>query len=71
MTSMRERLNLVGGECRIQSQPTGGTTVLARAPVREASAPRQLADPPSHSPISNVTQFSLCHSSAANRRCWD
>jgi PAS domain S-box-containing protein len=36
MTSMRERLKLVGGELLIESQPTGGTTVLARAPVRQS-----------------------------------
>lgn len=35
LTSMRERLKLVGGELFIDSQPTRGTTVLARAPVRQ------------------------------------
>jgi hypothetical protein len=33
MTSMRERLKLVGGELFIESRSTHGTTVLARAPV--------------------------------------
>ena len=36
MTSMRERLKLVGGELLIESQPTCGTTVLARVPVRRS-----------------------------------
>jgi len=34
LTSMKERLKLVGGELVIESQATRGTTVLARAPVR-------------------------------------
>jgi PAS domain S-box-containing protein len=34
LTSMKERLKLVGGELFIESQSTRGTTVLARAPVR-------------------------------------
>ena len=34
LTSMKERLKLVGGELVIESQSTRGTTVLARAPVR-------------------------------------
>jgi two-component system NarL family sensor kinase len=34
LTSMKERLKLVGGELFIKSQSTRGTTVLARAPVR-------------------------------------
>jgi signal transduction histidine kinase len=34
VTSMKERLKLVGGELFIESQSTRGTTVLARAPVR-------------------------------------
>jgi len=33
LTSMRERLKLVGGACSIDSQPGQGTTVLARIPV--------------------------------------
>jgi PAS domain S-box-containing protein len=33
LTSMNERLKLVGGELLIESQSTRGTTVLARAPV--------------------------------------
>jgi signal transduction histidine kinase len=36
LTSMKERLNLVGGELVIESQSIRGTTVLARAPVRES-----------------------------------
>jgi PAS domain S-box-containing protein len=34
LTSMKERLKLVGGELFIESRATGGTTVLARVPVR-------------------------------------
>ena len=34
LTSMKERLKLVGGELFIESRSTRGTTVLARAPVR-------------------------------------
>jgi signal transduction histidine kinase len=36
LTSMKERLNLVGGELVIESHSTRGTTVSARAPVRES-----------------------------------
>ena len=36
LTSMKERLKLVGGELFIESQSTRGTTVLARAPVRRS-----------------------------------
>jgi PAS domain S-box-containing protein len=36
LTSMKERLKLVDGELFIESQPTHGTTVLARAPVRQS-----------------------------------
>jgi len=36
LTSMKERLKLVGGELLIESQSTRGTTVLARAPVRQS-----------------------------------
>ena len=36
LTSMKERLKLVGGELSIESQSTCGTTVLARAPVRKS-----------------------------------
>jgi signal transduction histidine kinase len=35
LTSMKERLKLVGGELFIESQSRRGTTVLARAPVRQ------------------------------------
>ncbi len=34
LTSMRERLKLVGGELFIESRSTRGTTVLARAPIK-------------------------------------
>jgi signal transduction histidine kinase len=44
LTSMKERLKLVGGELFIESQPNSGTTVLARAPIH-ASHP--LGDRPS------------------------
>jgi PAS domain S-box-containing protein len=36
LTSMKERLKLVGGELLIESQSTRGTTVLARAPIRRS-----------------------------------
>jgi PAS domain S-box-containing protein len=36
LTSMRERLKLVGGELVIESQSKRGTTVVARAPVRRS-----------------------------------
>jgi PAS domain S-box-containing protein len=36
LTSMKERLKLVGGELVIESQSKRGTTVLARAPVRRS-----------------------------------
>ena len=36
LTSMKERLKLVGGELFIESQLTRGTTVLARTPVRRS-----------------------------------
>ena len=36
LTSMKERLKLVGGELFIESQPARGTTILARAPVRRS-----------------------------------
>jgi signal transduction histidine kinase len=32
LTSMQERLRLVGGELSINSQPKGGTTIHARVP---------------------------------------
>lgn len=35
LTSMRERLKLVSGELRIESEPGHGTTVLARVPLVE------------------------------------
>ena len=36
LTSMRERLKLVGGDLVIESQSKLGTTVLARAPLRRS-----------------------------------
>ena len=36
LTSMKERMKLVNGELCIESQSTGGTTVLARAPIRHS-----------------------------------
>ena len=36
LTSMKERLKLIGGELIIESQSAGGTTVIARVPVRQA-----------------------------------
>ena len=36
LTSMKERLKLVGGELFIESRSKHGTTVLARAPVRQS-----------------------------------
>ena len=36
LTSMKERLKLVGGDLLVKSQSTRGTTVLARAPVRRS-----------------------------------
>jgi PAS domain S-box-containing protein len=38
LTSMKERLKLVGGVLFIESQPARGTTIRARAPVRRSSA---------------------------------
>jgi signal transduction histidine kinase len=41
LVSMRERLNLVEGECLIESQPGAGTRIHARVPLRrERSAAR-------------------------------
>ena len=37
LTSMRERLKLVGGEFSIQSEPKRGTTIRARAPLPAVS----------------------------------
>jgi len=39
LTSMKERLKLVGGELVIESQSKRGTTVLARAPLRRSQGP--------------------------------
>jgi len=36
LTSMKERLKLVGGELSVESQSTRGTTVLARAPIQRS-----------------------------------
>jgi len=46
LTSMKERLKLVGGELVIESQPTHGTTILARAPVQQSRPSR--GDQPHH-----------------------
>jgi signal transduction histidine kinase len=37
LTSMRERLRLVGGELSINSQPKRGTTIHARVPITSGS----------------------------------
>ena len=37
LTSMQERLRLVGGELSINSQPKGGTTIHARVPFDSSS----------------------------------
>jgi PAS domain S-box-containing protein len=37
LTSMKERLKLVGGELLVESQSTRGTTIVARAPIRQSS----------------------------------
>ena len=36
LISMRERLNLVDGECQIASRPGGGTRIRARVPLRRS-----------------------------------
>jgi signal transduction histidine kinase len=41
LTSMRERLKLVGGQLSIESRPGAGTTIRATAPLRLASHPRR------------------------------
>jgi signal transduction histidine kinase len=46
LTSMNERLKLVGGELVIESQSTRGTTVLARAPVRAIAGGTPAPSPP-------------------------
>ena len=38
LTSMRERLKLVGGECSIDSEPGHGTTVSARVPLMDETS---------------------------------
>jgi signal transduction histidine kinase len=37
LTSMRERLRLVGGDLSINSQPKRGTTIHARVPISSSS----------------------------------
>ncbi len=39
LSSMRERAAELGGECRIEASPTGGTRVLARLPLPPAEQP--------------------------------
>ncbi|HUK37134.1 MAG TPA: ATP-binding protein, partial [Vicinamibacterales bacterium] len=41
LTSMRERLKLVGGELFIDSCLGGGTTIVARAALSDATRPRR------------------------------
>jgi signal transduction histidine kinase len=43
LTSMKERLKLVGGELVIESQTTRGTTVLARAPLQQGEGATALS----------------------------
>jgi signal transduction histidine kinase len=50
LTSMKERLKLVGGELSIESQSTRGTTVLARAPVTDVAVLRQATPAPAPRP---------------------
>jgi signal transduction histidine kinase len=42
LTSMQERLRLVGGKLSINSQPKGGTTIQARIPSIQAAIPSAL-----------------------------
>jgi signal transduction histidine kinase len=44
LTSMRERLRLVGGELSIISQPKGGATIHARVPLNSISDSARAAD---------------------------
>jgi signal transduction histidine kinase len=43
LTSMQERLRLVGGELSINSQPKGGTTIHARVPFDSSSDSARVA----------------------------
>jgi signal transduction histidine kinase len=45
LTSMQERLRLVGGELSINSQPKGGTTIHARVPFDSSSNSVRAAGP--------------------------
>ena len=40
LTSMKERLKLVGGEHSIHSKPQEGTTILARVPIAQPASTR-------------------------------
>ena len=55
LISMRERMQLVGGQISIQSQPGGGTTIHARAPFEFRERFRR-----SEPDISGGTQKSHC-----------
>jgi signal transduction histidine kinase len=39
LISMRERMNLVGGELLIESQPSGGTQIKACVPLNSSASP--------------------------------
>jgi PAS domain S-box-containing protein len=43
LVSMRERLNLVEGECLIESQPGAGTRIRARVPLRRERSEARIA----------------------------
>jgi PAS domain S-box-containing protein len=49
LTSIRERLQLVGGECVVDSRPGAGTRILARVPLPDGAAVTlAAADGPDH-----------------------
>ena len=43
LITMQERVDLVDGEIRIESQPGGGTTIRVRVPITENDAPAPAA----------------------------
>lgn len=62
LTGMRERVELLGGNLEVQSEPGAGTTLTARLPVRRRSAPNgankvaaSTTDRPKRSASSNRT----------------